>query len=222
MFNLIVAVISIALIAAMAAASIYYGGDGFGKSSARAEAATMIGQGEQIAGAAALFRIKNSGSNVASSAACDAGVLSECAINRLVDGGFLQAIPKPVSDVAIQPIQKAMLEYAFGAPAGAFDWAYGWTVSDNGDAGRAFLSEIAAENICAEVEDQGGGSIHPWPLTTLSASGFGISGPGDPQYRCVAIDLSFESFAGFNPVTYGLDAGTPLGSTTVTLFAYRL
>lgn len=56
MFQLIVAVISIALIAALAIASIFYGGDAFTKSSTKAQVTTLINQGQQIAGAAALFQ----------------------------------------------------------------------------------------------------------------------------------------------------------------------
>ena len=117
MFNLIVAVISIALIAAMAVASIYYGGDSFGKSSARAEVATLISQGQQISGAAALFRIENSGNNVATTDPdCSLGTLSACAINRLADRGYLQGIPGFPADVAVQPDQIAAVEGAFGEP----------------------------------------------------------------------------------------------------------
>lgn len=56
MFQLIVAVISIALIAALAIASIFYGGDAFTKSSEKANVTTLINQAQQIAGAAALYK----------------------------------------------------------------------------------------------------------------------------------------------------------------------
>lgn len=61
MFQLIVAVISIALIAALAIASIFYGGDAFTKSSEKANVTTLINQGQQIAGAAALYKTDNAG-----------------------------------------------------------------------------------------------------------------------------------------------------------------
>jgi len=57
--QLIVAVISIALVAALAIASIFYGGDAFTKSSTKAQVTTLINQGQQIAGAAALFKTDN-------------------------------------------------------------------------------------------------------------------------------------------------------------------
>lgn len=56
MFQLIVAVISIALVAALAIASIYYGGSAFSKSSLRANVVTLVNGGQQIAGAQALYR----------------------------------------------------------------------------------------------------------------------------------------------------------------------
>jgi len=188
MFNLIVAVISIALIAAMAVASIYYGGDSFGKSSARAEVATLISQGQQISGAAALFRIENSGNNVATTDPdCSLGTLSACAINRLADRGYLQGIPGFPADVAVQPDQIAAVEGAFGEPAGTFNWMSRWTVSDGGDLARIFLNETARDEICDEVVRQGGQDRTP--MLGLDAAGFGLSGDTGAPYRCADLDL---------------------------------
>src|SRR3546814_5196795 len=61
MFQLIVAVISIALLAALAGASIFYGGAAFSGSTAKANVSSLVNQGQQIAGAAALFRTDNGG-----------------------------------------------------------------------------------------------------------------------------------------------------------------
>lgn len=201
MFNLIVAVISIALIAAMAAASIYYGGDGFGKSSARAEAATLITQGQQISGAASLFRVANAGSSVATTDPdCSTGTLSACAINRLVDGGFLQAIPSFPENVAIQPDGIAAVEAAFAAPPGSFSWMNRWTVSDTGDLARIFLSDVARDEVCAEVEAQGGDTRSA--MGGLDAAGFGLTDPEGANYRCSDLDLG--------------------GGVVVTAFGFRL
>lgn len=59
MFQLIVAVISIALIAALAIASIFYGGEAFTKSSEKAQVTTLINQAQQISGAISLFQTDN-------------------------------------------------------------------------------------------------------------------------------------------------------------------
>lgn len=51
MFSLIISIISIALVAALAAATVYFGGAAFNKGSAGADASTFINAGQQIAGA---------------------------------------------------------------------------------------------------------------------------------------------------------------------------
>jgi type II secretory pathway pseudopilin PulG len=59
MFSLIITIISIALVAALALATLYYGGDSFTKGSAEAEVARMMAEGEQVASAALLFYVEN-------------------------------------------------------------------------------------------------------------------------------------------------------------------
>ena len=55
MFQLIVAVISIALVAVLAIASTYYGGTAFTQSQQKAQITALVNAGEQIAGANALY-----------------------------------------------------------------------------------------------------------------------------------------------------------------------
>ncbi len=55
MFQLIVAVISIALVAALAIASIYYGGKAFNQGTLKANVTTLVNAGQQISGAQALY-----------------------------------------------------------------------------------------------------------------------------------------------------------------------
>jgi hypothetical protein len=87
MFNLIVAVISIALIAAMAAASIFYGGEAFSNSTAKAQASTLVNNGQQISGAQQLYMIDNSGVRATDIATFTA------------DPFYLQALPTPPASV---------------------------------------------------------------------------------------------------------------------------
>ena len=54
MFSLIISIIAIALVAALAGASVYYGGSAFNKGTAGADASTAINAGQQINGAIAL------------------------------------------------------------------------------------------------------------------------------------------------------------------------
>lgn len=54
MFSLIITVISIALVAALALATIYYGGSAFNKGSDGAKAAQLINEGQQVNAAIAM------------------------------------------------------------------------------------------------------------------------------------------------------------------------
>lgn len=81
MFQLIVAVISIALVAALAIASLYYGGQAFQKSSLKANVTTLVNAGQQIAGADALYKTENGG--VGATAIAD----------LTADGEYLAATP---------------------------------------------------------------------------------------------------------------------------------
>lgn len=83
MFQLIVAVISIALIAALAIASIFYGGDAFTKSSEKANVTTLVNQAQQISGAAALYKTDNG-----------VPVNPASAIADLISGHYLANEPK--------------------------------------------------------------------------------------------------------------------------------
>lgn len=57
MFSLIITVISIALVAALAVSSLYFGGDAFNAGSDKAKAATIVNQASQINGGNTLYRL---------------------------------------------------------------------------------------------------------------------------------------------------------------------
>jgi hypothetical protein len=59
MFSLIITIISIALVAALALATLYFGGDAFNQGSAKAAAATVVNQAQQINGANTLHYLDN-------------------------------------------------------------------------------------------------------------------------------------------------------------------
>lgn len=61
MFSLIITIISIALVAALAVATIYYGGDAFNQGTTKAKASTIVNQAQQVAGANTLYK-SNTGS----------------------------------------------------------------------------------------------------------------------------------------------------------------
>ncbi len=62
MFALIITIISIALVAALAIASIYYGGTTFSQGIAQAQGSTIVNQAQQIGAAVTLFENDNGGS----------------------------------------------------------------------------------------------------------------------------------------------------------------
>lgn len=79
MFSLIITVISIALVAALAVASVYYGGPALSKGTSRAAAATVVSQGQQISGAATMY---------ATDTAVDITAFSD-----LTDNDYLTSVP---------------------------------------------------------------------------------------------------------------------------------
>jgi hypothetical protein len=172
MFNLIVAVISIALIAAMAAASIFYGGSAFSSGTAQAQATTLINNGQQIGGAQQLYMIDNSGNRAV-------------ALSTLtVVGGYLQAAPTPPSVAG-----------GFVAP----EWAIN---DDGKIATIAFTNpggdNSVSATICKELFNQGGatGTVPETGITTgaptaasLGTDQFGCFSDGDPLVVTVAVKL---------------------------------
>jgi len=94
MFSLIVSIISIALVAVLAAASIYYGGDAFTKGSAKALASTVVTQAQQISSANTLYKNDKGGVSAANVAALTAA-----------PGNYLAsapAMPSKVGSVALE------------------------------------------------------------------------------------------------------------------------
>lgn len=61
MFSLIITIISIALVAALAVATIYYGGDAFNQGTTKAKASTIVNHAQQIAGANTLYKSNTGG-----------------------------------------------------------------------------------------------------------------------------------------------------------------
>ncbi|WP_187628597.1 hypothetical protein [Paraburkholderia sp. UCT31] len=87
MFSLIITIISIALVALLALATLYYGGSAFSQGSAKAAASTVVSQAQQIAGANTLFANDNAGTFAATTAA-------------LQTGSYLSTVPTPPAAAA--------------------------------------------------------------------------------------------------------------------------
>ena len=92
MFSLIVSIISIALVAVLAAASIYYGGDAFTKGSAKALASTVVTQAQQISSANTLFKNDNGGLSADEVAAASVDA-DDTGLTQLVSEEFLASAP---------------------------------------------------------------------------------------------------------------------------------
>lgn len=95
MFSLIIALISIVLVALLAAAVIYYGGDSFNKGNAKAKAAEILNQAELIKGAFTAYKVEQ-GTIEINQATCDSendGDISGC-LDPLVEKQYLTDIPQ--------------------------------------------------------------------------------------------------------------------------------
>ena len=80
MFSLIITIIAIALVAALALATIYYGGSAYGNSNSKAHATRIVNQGQQILAADRLYRVQNQGEAPPN-------------MQVLIDKGYLKAVP---------------------------------------------------------------------------------------------------------------------------------
>lgn len=126
MFSLIITIISIALVAVLALATLYYGGDAFNKGSAAAKAAQLINEGQQIAGALQLAEQDQVAADAADMTAIDTSA-------ELVTGKYLQAVPAG---------------YSTSLPLiTAFDFAQG---------ARKFDSNTVSLKVCQEVNKKAG------------------------------------------------------------------
>lgn len=93
MFSIIIVVISIVLVAALAAATVYYGSDSFNKGTAKAKAAEIINQAEMIKGAFTAYKVTEGDIEI-DSTNCDvvAGSIDGC-LDPLKDKEYLTDIP---------------------------------------------------------------------------------------------------------------------------------
>lgn len=94
MFSLIIAILAIILVALLAAATIYYGGDSFNKGNSKAKAAEILNQAEMIKGAFTAYKIEQ-GTIEINQADCDVpqGKFDNC-LEPLVAKEYLTDIPQ--------------------------------------------------------------------------------------------------------------------------------
>jgi hypothetical protein len=124
MFALIISIIAIALVVALAGATLYYGGDAFSKGSARSTAAALVNQGQQIAGAWTLYKADHGGSEPV---ATDIAAVQ----TALVAGEYLAALPTPATSTSDAP--------------------QAWTFTASAAGVAAKIGVPASKEVCAEV-----------------------------------------------------------------------
>nr|WP_250808034.1 hypothetical protein [Neorhizobium tomejilense] len=112
MFQLIVAVIAIALVIALTLASIFYGGEAFTRSSLKANVAALVNQAQQISGAHTLYKTDFS-ANAPS-------------VDELEAQGYLAEIPSAPRIVAVDGVtgDKAEWELEFNTGVGSKDYVH--------------------------------------------------------------------------------------------------
>ena len=135
MFSLIISIIAIALVAALAGASVYYGGSAFNKGTSDATYAKMTTQADQINGAIVMFKaLGNSfdtticGSTGGNDASANSARAKDC-LQQLVTAKFLTSIPEG-SDGAVS----------------------GWSMDDSG----SLYTSTSDKKACIKANEQAG------------------------------------------------------------------
>lgn len=125
MFQLIVAVIAIALVIALTLASIFYGGEAFTRSSLKANVAAMVNQAQQISAAHTLYK-------------------TDKAVSP--SNGLAGLIPEYLADEPIAP--KIVKQVTVGTETSSV----AWTLDTVGKLAYIELGDDVAET-CAAVDD---------------------------------------------------------------------
>lgn len=129
MFSLIITVLAVALVAVLAFVGLYYGSTVASEAAARARAATLVNQGEQIIAAARLYYIDNSS--------------SPATLQELVDKGYLQSIPSPVG-TAVAASSFSLISEAIAAEPPDWTW-------DSATQTLSLVRAIEKTGVCEQV-----------------------------------------------------------------------
>jgi hypothetical protein len=174
MFNLIVAVLSIALVGITAGASVYYGGAAFDGSNNRARAASLIATGGQLAAAQQLYMAENGGKRAVSKYFWNDNLsnpnnLDQSGIGILVDGGYLDAVPTVPTNLDFKYENTPLPQWQIDV-SGTIAYI---RLSDYVD--DQFSAEASTKKLCHDVYDAGGAYI--FQASWLEASGYKLFGP---------------------------------------------
>ena len=157
MFNLIVAVLSIALIGITAGASVYYGGAAFEGSNNRARAASLIATGGQLAAAQQLYMAENGGKRAVSKyhggGLARPENLTQSGIQILIDNRYLDAVPAVPTNLDFIHDTTKLPQWQIDT-TGTIAYI---RLSDYVD--DAYSSEASTKKLCHDVYEAGGAYI---------------------------------------------------------------
>jgi hypothetical protein len=92
MFSLVITIISIALVAALALATLYYGGTAFNKGSSEAQTTQLLTEAQQVRGAVELYRADTGAAPVDIDALVTASYLKQVPTGwTFIEGAAVQA-----------------------------------------------------------------------------------------------------------------------------------
>ena len=170
MFSLIITIISIALVAALAVSTLYFGGDSFNRGTAQASAATMVNQASQIAGANTLYAVDNGGTYadvMSDLTEANPSYLAAAPRNTDMDGDW--SLDGPDSSLITASIEKSRVSVCqeINRQAGIASENVDGATSVTGYDDTSFLihaadmdgvdaSEVDAQFFCASEEDSNG------------------------------------------------------------------
>lgn len=217
MFSLIIVIVSIALVAALAVATLYYGGTSWGQGGQASRAAQILTQGQQVLGAADMFRIER-------------GRWPD-SVDELVTLKYLQEVPAVEVQLAGTSEAYPLVGGAHAAGGGA---TAVWTMPA---AGRPtfVLRNAVGLGVCRIVNEKSRGDdgILKKPHTSLSSQCFGVADeeltvvltkePGElgtvlapVEVRAASVPLDMASPEWHRVPSKAVVAGTPPGPVEPT------
>lgn len=112
MFSLIITIISIALVAALAVATIYYGGSAFTQGTAKANASALVSAGQQVTGALTLYANDNGGARATMDNLIDSSNAGGAYLSAApaVKGGTIVISTTGDQTVSVDGVEKAVCD----------------------------------------------------------------------------------------------------------------
>lgn len=157
MFSLILTVVAVALVAALAMATLFYGGEVIHGGNARAIAGTVMNQGEQIVAAARLYYVNK-------------GVVAP-SLAALVAEGYLNSIPVPPAGLQVASFSLSPISSAYAA-----DTTWEW---DAATETLGLVRQVTNSEVCSLLNEANNrtGDIQDAVDTTVRTQCYGDSQP---------------------------------------------